>query len=236
MDIVIPFVVSPDEHLRLALRSLCKNARFDFNVWLVGHAPEWYKGNKILVDRFPERARDVNQKLILAMKEDGIGEDFIYSYDDIYFIQPVEISDIKVVAKEKVDRSSRIGGTGTRLWKAKLQETLECLKFDPVWNYESHLPRMLNKLKLAEIFSMYNLENRNLLFSTLYYNEFHKEPEAVLNTEPLIKLGLYETRTHDEILKMSTGQKFLNHDDTGYTKGCKKFLADMFPEKCKFET
>jgi len=237
-SVVYPYIHSKDfgHELKCSIRSVQKYADFDFDIWVIGEKPAWYKGNHIPFPKNESRVFDIARKLKIILETSAISDDFVYMYDDVYFLQKTSLKRLKtVIAKEP--KGVRIQGAASRGWKMLLESTYESLgSIEKLWNYETHLPRLLNKERLRVIYESYNLRVSSLLFNTLYFNEYFDKPDIVLSEKNDIKLGLYSPYNFERIKEMQKGKWYLNHDDNGYTQGCKKFITEINEKKSKFET
>jgi hypothetical protein len=241
ISIVIPYLQqlseSKDDELRLALRSWCKYAMFDFNIILVGDKPNWYTGDHIATTpirgRQYTRAYDIANKIRHIVGSEIITDHFIYSYDDIYAIAPVKREYFDLIVAESHMASATYLGSGK--WNELLERTYKAVTLDQMYNYETHLPRMFNKKRLENIYNAYELEVNPLLFSTLYYNEYFKEPDIVMNKSNEIKAFLPGKCTREQIIDKCKGKIFLNNTNVAWNNSLSAYLKNLFPEKCRFE-
>lgn len=227
-----------DIELRQSIRSLCKYITFPFDIVIVGDCPEWYNGKHIQTDKVRgmtfARAMDITNKLNHIIASDLITKDFIYIYDDIMAIAPID-SDYfdKVVALEPYN-GGRVQGASTT-WNRLLDATFNALKFEPKWNYETHLPRKINKDMLSKIINIHRLDKTPLLFNTLYFNEFYGEPDIVLTEQNDIKAGVLKPLTNEGIGNICKGKLWLNYSENGYNNSMNVWLKRKFSDKCRFE-
>ena len=227
------------DELKNSIRSICKHVKFDFDIVLLGDSPKWYNGLHIPTDqvrgmRFA-KCFDITNKLLHLFESDIVEDEFIYMYDDIYMISDVSMDDFrKIVAMEKYEPGRKVKGASAN-WQALFDNTFGELSLPLMYNYETHLPRLLKKSWLRLIVKSYNLYKKPMLFNTLYFNEFYDKPDVVLTELNEIKAGVYKVMTTDQIEKLCTGKKFLNHSENTYNDKMVRFLNDRFKEKSKFE-
>ena len=251
-DIVIPYVLTADggEELRLVLRSIEKNFDGRPVIWLIGDKPEWINNvNIIPVERINGMDymvyMDTLQKLRTASLTREIGRDFVYMYDDTYFINKVTFDDIaEVKALENMAMLARekwfLTSNASRKWKTLMLKTLEKLMecgYD-INNYETHCPRVFNKKKVLDVMDLFDCENDIYMFSTLYYNvilEKNFEPRRLMPWGDGVKLGVYKQFTYEQLKGKVKDNKFLNYDNASYTEGVKRLLNEMFLEPSKYE-
>lgn len=178
------------------------------------------------------RAFDITKKLQVIIDTPEIPEDFVLMYDDIVLLRPVSneafVPRYSMGVEDENKVFSGVQGKPSINWKSMYQNTIKRLqKFDrPTYNYETHLPRILNKGKLSKLMKQYRLHEIPYLFSTLYFNTYYDKPDIII-TEPQfkhIKYGCYSPKS-DEILDINTpGKVFLNYNNSGLNKELKAFI------------
>ena len=254
VTILIPFknVGDPDE-LRITLRSIEKNARFDHKVVIIGDCPPFLnianldkgKLDVILInpERAPEnpKAWDVIEKMKYATESEDISKLILMSYDDVLFINPVNMRDIaEVIALRPLPTDLDFQTNGSTAWKRVFNNTQLALArngFEKPYDFETHLPRLFQKEKLKELFKKYGFQKRPYCFPTLYFNEYlGKKKLRVLSEDPgNIKIGISSA---DELLQCSEKletHKFLNYGEKAWGPQLKEILFSLFPDPGTFE-
>ena len=230
VTVVIPYLhvlakQSGGEEIRYAIRSWEKHMKDDFEIVIVGDKPAWFTGGHIPCKPIRgmtfARAFDIALKLELAVNSPLISEQFIYTYDDIYLIDDCMLKDFEIIRAIGILKPET---KASATWQRLLDATKKLLP-TPVYNYETHCPRVFKKEWLARILKAYNLMRNALLVSTLYYNEFYEKPEEVLIEHNTFKAGIYERMNMAGIRKAITGKKVLNHGESAYNDSMKKFFA-----------
>jgi hypothetical protein len=241
VSFVYPFMekLAQGDELKRSIRSLCKHVKFDFEVVIVGDKPAWYQGKFIPTDKVRgvrfARAFDIANKLKTIAYSDEISEDFVYLYDDVYLVNDCTIDDFKkVIALEPLPEKGEVR-VGSNVWRLLMRETHKSLGLDKAYNYETHIPRMLNKKKLDLILKAYELKTRPMLFSTLYYNEYFERPDVVLTEKNEYKAGIYNAIPYNKIEQECRNKKFLNHSENAYRDSMIRFLETRFNEKSQYE-
>jgi len=190
---------------------------------------------------------DANNKMNILLLSDAIGEDFIMTYDDIYFLKKTTIDDLKHYYAIKSGKESTASGT----WKQLRDATMAALKHYGFtqFNFETHLPRLVNKKKMTEVYQKFRPIKHRLLHYTLYHN-YHLEDNFPVNISkqngefPPIKAGFYgvdddfsmdANKSQAELTKTLENYQFLNHDDAGLSDNLVKVIKKLFPDKSKFE-
>ena len=182
------------------------------------------------------KAADSIAKLKIIANHPAINEDFVYMYDDIVLLKPCTEADLRV--SRAIDLVISPGtyftpGRGpSSKWKGFLMRTMTILKSQgfPTWNYETHLPRWFNKSRVTEIITKYGLEKADknqMLFASLYFNNYEKEPGQVLVQKTNIKAGVYEPHQPKGLAKIVDGKLFLNYDNTGLNKHLKTYIKQI---------
>lgn len=246
VDVVIPFIEGPRNsvELRYALRSIAKNLRGDVVVWLYGDQPEWVQGvNHIPVVREPKERYakffNQNQKIEFACLNPEIEYRFIYTYDDIYFLKPIgldvlnrprALEDMNGIPEKHWFLRSNAG----RFWKQCMKETLQCLRYEglPLYNYETHLPRVYNKEMALAILKKYNSREHAFQFATMYFNNYVTDPE-LLKANKFFKLGIYHPVGFKEMLSLAEKSEVMNVAKA--TDDSLRVLEVLFPEKSGYE-
>lgn len=244
-SIVYPFFQgkAQGDELKFSIRSLCKYAQFDFEPVIIGDLPTWYKGKHIPVKairnkRFT-RAFDIANKLNIICQSEMISKDFVYMYDDQYFINNVMLEDISgAIAMSEIHKVHPVNA-GSEVWRELMNRTVVALKDNGcdgrIYNYETHLPRVLNKQRLKLIIDAYQLKSTPLLFNTLYFNEYHDKPKVELEKENNIKAGVYKAMNRTQIESLCRNKLILNNGDAGWNHQLNVFLKNTFAEKCRYE-
>jgi len=246
ISIVIPYKnIGDEDELRLVLRSIEKNAKFNYDVVILGDAPEWI--NQVQVKVFNvgfipspvnPKAFNVIDKIRDACQNKLIDKEMLLMYDDIIFLNPVEKSDIEeIVANGLIPQDPKHPWTASPAWVNVMLNTLAALKRNKMstYNFETHLPRLFDKEKLAVLFDKFGFKKRAYCFPTLYYNEYHKEVRC-LDTDPKnTKVGLYFNDDFTNKIADFNTHLFLNWSQNQWTEELKDKLFEMFSEKSQFE-
>lgn len=239
VDIVIPHIKDSywGEELRYALRSLGKNFKEEFRVHIVGYCPSWCKN----VDHIPfqdsmepELAfQNTARKLQLAMQR---FERFVWTHDDIYFINPVSLHDIQLPRVEyDMDSMDRNEGFIRNEFHRVQWRTYDRLKELQLTGYRpgTHLPRFYESVKLQRVFELFPIKEGDFVYGFAYFNMyFPGESHLVWDPE---RIGCYSRKDFKRQRNDFGSAKFLNHDNAGLSERLKKRLMEMFSEKSRFE-
>jgi len=209
-----------------------------YEIFVVGDAPRIKGVNHIPCERIKgqsnAKAMDATKKLRKIVDSGTINDDFIYMYDDIIFLKDLTVDDFTpIVANNHVKDINDYWGNGRKPsdnWIQVFNKTILKLKYHnlPTFNYETHLPRLLNKERITKILDQYKLEDNLYMFSTLYFNTFYTSPDVCLKENETIKADItipYEEHRLDKYIK---GRKFLNYNDMGLNHPLQKYIKKLF--------
>lgn len=233
---VYPYINSGDDfELQCSIASVRKNFKGEAVFVIIGDKPSFSMDDIIFIssERKPFRAIDIHTKLQTIINDDRIPENFVWIYDDIFFINPVNIQNLRVVyALEDMGNSGPEDWKfdASKKWIEMFKATMNIIMSEqkPVINYETHLPRFLNKTKLQKLIDKYDLLNNRLLFATLYFSEC-KKPVFLRPKTDNVKLGLYMPFNDIKVLESKIkDNKFLNYSEDAYTPSMKQLLINLF--------
>lgn len=251
-EIIVPIVIpykqfDAGDELRLVLRSIEKNIKFNHKVVILGNAPACVDTEQVEVIRWNPNQHDVYpsfynvQEKLHNFINTSDCEDFIEINDDIIFNK--EINDAEMLAEHicigvlpkdfKTDASLK--------WKNTILNTRkQLLERNPdkeVYNYSLHMPYFYNREKWLQLFTEFGIGKKNVVnMSTLYYNVFQTTKPKVVNKSKLKKCGIYRA-THFEELLVGKEKKYhiINWSASQWNETLRLHLFDMFPDKSKFE-
>lgn len=281
LNIVIPLAGksawADNNELLYFLRSLDKNLHVPFRVKLYARQlPRWISKEvdyEIVPKFYPDSARkyhevnkykkkhyemyfDVLNKIYLISQDTSLGENVLYGYDDVLLLKPVD--DQKIlggrVAMMHYKEGKKIFDANVTKWGRTATRAFGILRTlnRPLWDYETHLPRMLNRRQLKIMFSAFPPDQEVIPYapSTLYYNLFYNKPDEKIYKENKIKAGFYGTRSKelvdfadypctdiDDIKKYAKGKLWLNYNNNGIARytALKEWIQKTFPKKSRFE-
>jgi hypothetical protein len=170
MDVVYICRPGPNEELRYSIRSVEKHLPHR-TIWVIGQAPEWYKGPFVEVQNFNAKYSNARANLDMLVKLKHISEDFILMNDDFFIMRPIE----KIgyfydgTLAERAEKNELLTTTGayTKLLYNTHDKLVEMGIEEPL-NYEMHIPMIMNKKKLKEV-----LKHKACLWRSLYGNLYN---------------------------------------------------------------
>ena len=181
------------------------------------------------------KAIDAATKLKLITEITQIQKEFIYIYDDVIFLRPFTYKQLKdIIAIDYVENyHSYFNGSANKPHPRYLElfeRTHALIKEHNLskWNYETHLPRVLNKEMVSIIIDKYNLQKQPYLFNTLYFNHFFKAPQYSLRKDiPNFMAGIYRPHEETSIKGIMSGATILSYNDSGLNDILKKQIREV---------
>ena len=221
------------DELRFSIRSV--NNFFDGKALctVVGDRPPWWSGHVIECPRIPAGPNrgfnDMVNKMVTISSHPEIHSQFVWMMDDIYFLKPVTLAELKL-PRAVIYRESR-GNS----WSRRKSNTMKLLrdKGRPNHDYATHLPHVAEKEKLAAIVEEFDLRNNCVLWECLYGNTYRSKPYSVRPffarlTDPSSSVKTITQRTHRATV--------MNHLAECFTPEMREFLVTLLPEPVKEES
>ena len=246
IDIVIPLGTESrwqDNELRYTLRAIEKYLTGYRDIYIIGHPRKWLKEKtKVKVDNcsvtYPgvtfipaednhtEKQRSIYQKILKAAKDDRITGTFAMWNDDHYLLQPLEITNIKYWYYSTVERLGQLsGGTYQRICINSNNYLMS--KGYGNRNFDIHTPILFEKEKFVQL----EAENWSLehIIKSLYCNRWGIEGEEMRD----LKFGKPFRR--EEIRAAIQNRLWFSISEHGTNDAMKDILAELYPEKSKYE-
>lgn len=242
------YIVKKDENnpdLKMSLRSVDKFCTFR-KIWIVGYKPSWVQNVEYIPTDQPGNKWNnscINWKT--ACENKNISEDFVLMNDDFFALHPIRDwkSSLNVCLGSFDDEARKYKHTKFSKWQGGFvfgTELLDSLKCSTRYNFESHIPMVINKknylnmLKLPEI-QEYMKTNKVLHKRTMYKNLY---PDFEYSLPK--KIRDVKVRLNCDLLSLWLEEDWLSVFDNvvGNVSSYPKlniFLDSMFPNKCRFE-
>lgn len=228
INFIIPLAhdhsLSNNDELRLMLRSLECNYKDDIRIIIIGDKiPEWchninfIKSDRPKININYENFYDTLYKLKLISSLNYIS-DFIYIYDDVILLQNISSDFFNTVPYlSSLDRTPN-----ENKWHNTIHKTEELI--GEGYNYETHIPIKLNRLKLKMMFDNFPISYDECPYApiSLYYNIYKPSSISINNCDYLC---------YDKIEDCI----WLNYSDKSFNT-LKKELFKLFPNKSKYES
>lgn len=240
-SVVIPYCkeFAQGKELLYALRSWDKNCCFPADFVVIGDKEEWFSDEIHFIEcpRVSDNPSvDTYHKLKVALESDLVTDDFIWTNDDIYVLQPIDLSHIQLPKVLGPLDTSRYKG----FYRENMQRTIDCLKQlgAACQNYGTHTPVMFNKASwLGLIAKLDEQITQGMLYTSIYFNLQQPQVTAVTldwRKDPFL-LPVVSQNPSIEVVKSLLPKMFLNNARSGYSPWLESFLDKEFPAKCLFE-
>jgi hypothetical protein len=214
------------DELRWSIRSVETFFQGRAKITLIGDRPEWYHGHCIRKKRVPaskpNRAfRDMLSKVFFIASHAEIDSECVWMMDDIYFLKPFTLDDIKTPRAEPWRPS-----TGNS-WQRRKTASMAALAAvgRTQHDYATHLPHWLEKQKLRQLFEEFNLHHNTMLWEVLYGNTYRDTPQR---TRPFFS-RLKNQATADRYRELTKHATVLNHIASAWCDGMREFLSELLP-------
>lgn len=243
------YLIKPGDsgkELKYSLRSISKYYPNN-KIWIVGYKPtDIININYLPIKEENKKWKNLVNDLIETCKCEEISENFIYMNDDFFCINPtISLDDIVFSNMGLLDiRTQRYKNTKKHLngWQkafANTYDLLEKLKVKkPYYDYEPHLPLLINKEKFLEVMSLPEVKeflntNKVLHYRSLYRN--YDKIETNISFDKDCKI-LGKKDTSNEKIKicgwLSTADGLINNPNFPYLN---KLLRQYLSEPCEYE-
>lgn len=240
-SVVIPYCkeFAQGKELLYALRSWDKNCCFPADFVVIGDKEDWFSDEIHFIEcpRVSDNPSvDTYHKLKVALESDLVTDDFIWTNDDIYVLQPIDLSHIQLPKVLGPLDTSKYKG----FYRENMQRTIDCLKQlgAACQNYGTHTPVMFNKASwLGLIAKLDEQITQGMLYTSIYFNL--QQPQVMAVTLDWRKdsflLPVVSQNPSIEVVKSLLPKMFLNNARSGYSPWLESFLDKEFPAKCLFE-
>lgn len=240
-SVVIPYCkeFAQGKELLYALRSWDKNCCFPADFVVIGDKEDWFSDEIHFIEcpRVSDNPSvDTYHKLKVALESDLVTDDFIWTNDDIYVLQPIDLSHIQLPKVLGPLDTSKYKG----FYRENMQRTIDCLKQlgAACQNYGTHTPVMFNKASwLGLIAKLDEQITQGMLYTSIYFNLQQPQVTAVTldwRKDPFL-LPVVSQNPSSEVVKSLLPKMFLNNARSGYSLWLESFLDKEFPAKCLFE-
>ena len=238
MDIVIPLgkqSIWKDNELKIALRSIEKNAIGVKNIVIVGEIPTFLNQEKVIhipVSDVKSKTHSIMNKIIAACNDPRVSDDFLFSNDDIIFTVPTEINKIPFYRKGHSLYDSSLSRNHHKYVKllGDTSSLLLSMGYDNK-HFDVHIPIIYNKEKFVSAMSKIDwLASRDgYVIKSCYCNIVGYQGE------PCTDVKVNRPSTIEEIKLKWESTSFFSFGDSGLTNTLKRFLVEKFPSKSIYE-
>lgn len=189
MDFVYPWIESEGNELELSVRAIKKHLS-NANVFVVGDKPLWWSndhGTIIRKARIKSASANENlpfadtfSKLIQAVNSNHIDKNFVWMWDDVFFVKPIHNSFFNTAYYWKEWTGDQIKkykpkSTWLKLKKKTLQQIYERTG-KPVKDFATHLPIPVEKKQLIKMIVDWQMPGDMVLWEIVYHNIYSGLP------------------------------------------------------------
>ena len=220
------------DELRWSIRSVETFFQGKAKITIIGDKPDWYHGHVIIKKRVPHNRpnrafRDMLGKVFYIATHAEIDAECVWMMDDIYFLKPFTLDDIKTPRAEpwRPDESNS--------WQKRKTASMEALAARGLTqhDYATHLPHWLEKDKLRAMFDDFNLHEHTMLWEVLYGNVYRGTPQR---TRPFF--ARFQHQADKETYKRLTANTtVINNTEPAWCDGLHDFLAELLPTPSSVE-
>jgi hypothetical protein len=236
------WIPSKDDGLELrhSLRSLEQNFVGEFDVTIIGDKPQWYTGRHIHRRRVISAPgnlhayRDTQAKLMEAIANSQIPDEFCWIADDNFLLRPVDAEHLRVARYDPYYVAPSVGSI-TSGWKGLIKRTMKALADQgyPQKQFATHLPQVVEKSALSLVLKQFDYPKNLYLWEVLYGNCRHADPQSYQG----FLLRIQQRMTKYAMMQEMTQKGFsvLNYTANVYNQSLVHCLTTLFPEASRFE-
>lgn len=236
--------INPD--IRVSLRSIAKFCNFR-RIWIVGYKPSWIKNVRYIPTiQNQDKWKNSITNYLAACNCDEISENFVLMNDDFFALKPIinwyENLNVCLGTLEEEVRKN-INNIKRSRWKYGFDYAVDLLNelgCKNKYNYESHLPIIINKnnfkkmMKLQPIVDFMKTKkvlHKRSIYKNLYPDINLQKPRKIDDVKITLNQDLTDTWLKESWLSVFDDTV----DNTKQYPKLNQFLTNLFPEKCRFE-
>lgn len=201
-----------NSELKYSLRSVEKNLDMPIGrIFIVGYLPKFVELREVdhidVQDNYTNKLRNAARKIKGACNDRRVSERFILMNDDFFIMK--KVSEIKYWSKGSLKGSMARHRTKKGYYYTAIKQTKELLESQGIENptdYEIHAPIIIEKTKFLEIDKKINLEERGLLFRSIYGNLTGAKRDVVPDVK-IFNIGAKGMEKYKDYKIISTGNK-----------------------------
>lgn len=236
-----------NEELRFSLRSIAKNGKNIGRVFIVGYPPEFVNIDNVTIidcgDMYKRKHKNILKCIEVAITKSDIGGEsgeFLLSSDDHFYIKPTDFNNYPIYYKGELPKTVNADNKTSFSYRFSLVETRELLEKNgmPSHNFSWHGNTHFNAhffrchlLALAQ--SAYNETECGVEPTCLMLNAMYKDKPFEFVRREDNKTA--EVHSRAELLDMIKDRECISVYDIGYEHGVRRYLKELFPDKCKYE-
>jgi spermidine synthase len=223
------------DELRWSMRSVRQFYRGQADLIVVGDRPSWFAGRVIEQPRVRSQRyrsfRDMLAKMQTMAQHPDIPDEFVWMMDDVYFIKPVGLHDLKVPRVSGMLPESA-GNSGWQKLKVASRKLLTQAGM-PCYDYATHLPHYVNKQKLAAVFAAFPTDKQTYLWEIVYGNMHRSNP---VSWTPFFRRLTSAPASAAELTRTTARASVINHVDAAWSPVLRTWLGNLLPQPLQHET
>lgn len=223
-----------NEELTYSLRSLA-NLQHK-RVFIVGGCPNTINKEKVvyrpILQRSGNKFTNTTQNIQQICKNKDLSSDFILMNDDFYILKPIKEPQAELnLSRGRIDQVieeyKKRYHNCTNSYLEGMKQTnifLKDLGYERPLSYELHIPMVLNKEKLLEMFKLPYINTISVFHWRSVYGNLYLKNSRIINDVKVLNDYYYELGT----------DKFLSTEDNSFQR-VQPFLDHLFPDRSPYE-
>lgn len=243
------YILKPSEKntdLKYSLRSVDKFCHFRY-IWFVGYKPLWTKNTKYIPTvQNKDKWKNSIINYMAACKCPLVSDNFVLMNDDFFAINEIKDWDtnLNVYLGDLRDEVEKYKDEPKKSrWKYGFDYAVDLLtemNCPTMYNYETHLPMIINKhrflemMKRPELIAFQQTEkvlHKRSIYKNLYPDTNLPEPRLIEDVKITLKYDLSSKWLKEDWLSVFDN---VTNNHKEYPK-VNSFLTKLFPEKCRYE-
>ncbi len=232
IDVVYVYKHSESDELKYSIRSVAKNWPHR-KIWIIGDKPDWINeevGYIKVFSTYNGRYRDVNNKLKVACKTEGISDPFWLFNDDFFVMKEVDVNNYRTTydgTLESKYEKLKAKYVSMSSWPylegfSFAEKVLKMNRCSSKKNFENHVPILMDKKKISLVVRTFPYAVcRRSIYMNLYY------PNEGIPGKDVKKYNISDKVTSDDIL--------LSTNDNSFKGNVGNFIKNKFKEKSRYE-
>lgn len=233
-----------NNELRYSLRSIAKYGKNVGRVFLVGYIPYWVNRKEVVCLPLKDTTRNKHYNIMTAIEyaieHSDIGEHFLYSSDDHYYIRETDFDKYPVFWRG-VELPTEYAEKRT-WYNTTLVSTFECLNafrlttHHYAWHGNTHFKRSLWESKRMQMLRLLAKQLPECCDPTCLMLNYWKCTEPDTMPEQIAREDKKVSTAHDidSLKKIAESREVISSTDA-VGDALKMFLTKEFPKPCKYE-
>ena len=225
---------SQSDELRWSIRSIEKHFMgLEPEIVIAGDRPPWYQGKCLDIEHQGNWLQDAIRKLQIASESDQVTDRFVWMMDDIYFLRDFVIQDLEI-PRANGRYTNMHGRARNTPWRKARHRTLQAIidRNGEAWDYATHLPHVVHKHQLAEMFATWDLLSGRYLWEIIYGGLYYGKP---LPANRALCYTHENAKSQDHLERIIGRRWVLNNGTRAWGKVLRDYLHLNFPSQSALE-